>query len=75
MTVTEPAPLPTRRENPFDPPLELRLLRADRPVSRPDFPGGGEAWLVTRADEVRRVQGSAQCTRRKSSIRMSGTAR
>jgi cytochrome P450 len=55
VTVTEPAPRPTRRENPFNPPAELRLLRADRPVSRLAFPGGGEGWLVTRADEVRRV--------------------
>jgi hypothetical protein len=55
VTVTEPAPLPTRRENPVRPTPEFRLLRTDRPVSRLAFPDGGEGWLVTRADEVRRI--------------------
>jgi hypothetical protein len=52
VTVTEPAPLPTRRENPFDPPPKLRLLRADRPVSRLAFPGGGEEHCPTQAIAV-----------------------
>lgn len=56
MTVTGPAsPLPTRRPSVFDPPEEFRELRDKRPVSRLAFPGGGEGWLVTRADVVRRV--------------------
>ncbi|MEV5703517.1 cytochrome P450 [Actinoallomurus sp. NPDC052274] len=53
MSVSTPQPLPTRRERPFDPPDEYRLLREEDPVSRLSFPDGTVGWLLTRHEDVR----------------------
>jgi cytochrome P450 len=53
MSVTTPPSLPTRRERPFDPPDEYRLLREEDPVSRLAFPDGKVGWLLTRHEDVR----------------------
>lgn len=53
MSVTSPPSLPTRRQRPFDPPDEYRLLREDEPVSRLAFPDGKVGWLLTRHEDVR----------------------
>ncbi|GAA4623815.1 cytochrome P450 [Actinoallomurus vinaceus] len=53
MSVTSPPSLPTRRERPFDPPNEYRLLREEDPVSRLAFPDGKVGWLLTRHEDVR----------------------
>jgi len=39
--------LPMERDHPFDPPAELRRLRAGRPLNRLAFPDGHLGWLVT----------------------------
>jgi cytochrome P450 len=39
--------LPMERDHPFDPPAELRRLRAGKPVNRLAFPDGHLGWLVT----------------------------
>ncbi|MEZ0076589.1 cytochrome P450 [Planotetraspora sp. GP83] len=38
---------PIVRERPFDPPDELRSLRAEAPICRMAYPDGHEGWLVT----------------------------
>ncbi|AOP47444.1 cytochrome P450 [Streptomyces lydicus] len=48
-----PAPLPTRRSCPFDPPADYRRLREQDPVSRLAFPDGKAGWLLTRHGDVR----------------------
>ncbi|MEU5208620.1 cytochrome P450 [Streptomyces sp. NPDC020742] len=48
-----PAPLPTHRSCPFDPPEEYRWLREREPVSRLAFPDGKTGWLLTRHRDVR----------------------
>ncbi|TWP44754.1 cytochrome P450 [Lentzea tibetensis] len=53
MTETISTGLPMERENPFDPPAELRELREDAPISRMIFADGHEGWLVTGHAEVR----------------------
>jgi cytochrome P450 len=53
MSVTTPPSLPIRRERPFDPPDEYRLLREEDPVSRLAFPDGKVGWLLTRHEDVR----------------------
>ncbi|GAU70834.1 cytochrome P450 [Streptomyces sp. NBRC 110611] len=50
-----PAPLPTRRGCPLDPPDEFRRLRQQDPVSRLSFPDGKTGWLLTRHRDVRAV--------------------
>ncbi|AXI77201.1 cytochrome P450 [Peterkaempfera bronchialis] len=50
-----PAPLPTHRGCPFDPPGELGALREEEPVSRLAFPDGKTGWLLTRHEDVRAV--------------------
>lgn len=49
--MTSPGPntmtLPMERDHPFDPPAELRRLRAGRPINRLAFPDGHLGWLVT----------------------------
>ncbi|SEP53558.1 cytochrome P450 [Amycolatopsis saalfeldensis] len=48
------ASLPTRRDNPFDPPPELLRIR-DEPVHRLSFPDGHAGWLVTGYSTARKV--------------------
>ncbi|MEV5574050.1 cytochrome P450 [Spirillospora sp. NPDC052269] len=50
-----PPRLPVRREDPFDPPAELGLIRAETPISRLSFPDGAQGWLLTRHEDVRAV--------------------
>ncbi|MEU9119919.1 cytochrome P450 [Streptomyces sp. NPDC048506] len=52
-TQLAPAPLPTRRDCPFDPPEAYRRLRERDPVSRLAFPDGKTGWLLTRHQDVR----------------------
>ncbi|MFL6053035.1 MAG: cytochrome P450, partial [Actinoallomurus sp.] len=66
MSVTTPPSLPTRRERPFDPPDEYRLLREEDPVSRLAFPDGKVGWLLTRHEDVRALL----CDQRFSSDRL-----
>ncbi|WP_433259936.1 cytochrome P450 [Actinosynnema sp. CS-041913] len=51
----DPIDFPLPRSCPFQPPVEYRSLRAGGPVTRVRVPDGGEAWLVTRYDDVRAV--------------------
>ena len=46
---------PMRRECPFDPPPELRRLRAESPVSRVRLWDGSHPWLITGYDDQRAV--------------------
>ncbi|MCT9932301.1 cytochrome P450 [Planotetraspora sp. A-T 1434] len=46
---------PIVRERPFDPPDELRPLRAEAPICRMAYPDGHEGWLVTGYAAVRAV--------------------
>jgi cytochrome P450 len=39
--------MPTLRSSPFDPPAQLAVLRAGRPVCRLRYPDGHLGWLVT----------------------------
>lgn len=55
MSGTFPSPLPTRRDDPFDPPREYRILLEREPVSRLSFPDGKAGWLLTRYEDVRAV--------------------
>lgn len=52
-TQLAPAPLPTHRTCPYDPPAEYRSLRERDPVSRLAFPDGKTGWLLTRHQDVR----------------------
>jgi cytochrome P450 len=47
--------LPMERDHPFDPPAELRRLRAGRPINRLAFPDGHLGWLVTGHVAARQV--------------------
>jgi cytochrome P450 len=47
--------LPMERDRLFDPPAELRRLRAGRPISRLSFPDGHLGWLVTSHAAARQV--------------------
>jgi cytochrome P450 len=44
---------PVPRTCPFDPPPEYREIREEAPVSKVKLPTGGEAWVVTRHEDVR----------------------
>ncbi|WP_461038307.1 cytochrome P450 [Streptomyces mayteni] len=50
-----PAPFPTVRDTPLDPPAELGRLRGSHPVSRLAHPDGSTGWLVTGHALVRQV--------------------
>ncbi|MDT0323390.1 cytochrome P450 [Streptomyces millisiae] len=50
-----PAPFPTTRVDPLDPPPELGRLRESHPVSRLAHPDGSTGWLVTGHALVRQV--------------------
>ncbi len=49
---------PFPRERPLDPPDRLTDLRATCPVSKVRMYDGGQAWVVTRYDDIRTVLGS-----------------
>lgn len=49
---------PFPRERPLDPPDRLTELRATCPVSKVRMYDGGEAWVVTRYDDIKTVLGS-----------------
>jgi len=57
MTSAQPGAmtLPMERDHPFDPPAELRRLRAGRPINRLAFPDGHLGWLVTGHAAARQV--------------------
>ncbi|HWO66540.1 MAG TPA: cytochrome P450 [Umezawaea sp.] len=55
MTETISAGLPMTRDNPFDPPAELGVLREETPMNRLRFPDGHLGWLVTGHELVRQV--------------------
>ncbi|MGN9908881.1 cytochrome P450 [Phytohabitans sp. LJ34] len=57
MTSSQPGAmtLPMERDHPFDPPAELRRLRAGRPINRLAFPDGHLGWLVTGHAAARQV--------------------
>ncbi|MGI5415087.1 cytochrome P450 [Actinomadura luteofluorescens] len=54
-SVPAPAPLPTRRDDPLDPPPALGLLRRESPVSPLSFPDGATGLLLTRHRDVREI--------------------
>ncbi|MFI0983619.1 cytochrome P450 [Streptomyces sp. NPDC021093] len=54
-TADHPTTLPTKRANPFDPPLELAGLRAHSPICRLRYPDGHLGWLITGYDLARKV--------------------
>jgi len=57
--MTEPLPdpvfMPLARTTRLDPPPELAMLRAERPISRMRFPDGHVGWLVTSHTLARKV--------------------
>jgi cytochrome P450 len=55
LTETISTGLPMTRDNPFDPPAELGLLREKAPMNRLQFPDGHLGWLVTGHELVREV--------------------
>ena len=55
MTETISTGLPMKRDNPFDPPTELGVLREEAPMNRLLFPDGHLGWLVTGHELVREV--------------------
>ncbi|WNV83417.1 cytochrome P450 [Umezawaea sp. Da 62-37] len=55
MTETITAALPTTRDNAFDPPAELGVLRGEAPLHRLRFPDGHVGWLVTNHELVREI--------------------
>lgn len=57
MTETVSDGLPMARSHLFDPPVELGLLREERPISRMRFPDGHLGWLVTGYPLVRAILG------------------
>jgi cytochrome P450 len=64
-TITTELPeLPTKRPNPYDPPVELGVLRDEAPLSRLRFPDGHLGWLVTNHDLVRQVMGDRRFSSR-----------
>jgi cytochrome P450 len=46
---------PMARTCPFDPPVELARLRAEKPISRIRLWDGSSPWLVTRYEDVRNL--------------------
>lgn len=48
---------PFARSNPIDPSPELARVRAEAPVEKVRLRAGGEAWLVTGYEEVKRLLG------------------
>ncbi|GIF04179.1 cytochrome P450 [Actinoplanes siamensis] len=58
--------LPTERTCPFDPPEELRRLRAEAPVRRMRFPTGDLGWLLTGYDEVRALLADPRVSSRRT---------
>ncbi len=46
---------PLQRTCPFDPPPEYKRLRAEQPVAKVRLWNGGDAWLITRYDDFRKV--------------------
>jgi cytochrome P450 len=59
MTI-EPAPLPTNRPNPFDPPEDYRTLRENEPISRMILADGSLGWMVTSYELVRLVMADSR---------------
>ncbi|HEX6342053.1 cytochrome P450 [Umezawaea sp.] len=55
MTGTISTGLPMTRDNPFDPPTELRELREESPINRLQFPDGHLGWLITGHELTREV--------------------
>ncbi|MGC4806673.1 cytochrome P450 [Micromonospora sp. DT233] len=53
--MSQPPPLPGRRECPLDPPHQLRDLRREQPIARIRLWNDDEAWLVTRHEYARQV--------------------
>jgi cytochrome P450 len=49
----EVATFPVPRTCPFEPPPEYKELREEAPISRVNLPGGGQAWVITRHEDVR----------------------
>lgn len=57
--VTPPPPaFPFRRTCPYHPPTEYDAVRGQGPLTRVRLPTGGDAWIVTRYDDVRRLLAS-----------------
>lgn len=54
-TESTPVPLPTARQNPFDPPADLTHFREREPVRRLSYPDGHVGWLVTSHELCRSV--------------------
>jgi cytochrome P450 len=49
----EVATFPVPRTCPFEPPPEYKELREEAPISRVNLPSGGQAWVITRHEDVR----------------------
>ena len=64
MTDTNPLPaLPFEQSSPLAVPPLLRILQAERPITRVRTPVGDEAWLVTRYAEVKQLLGDSRLGR------------
>ncbi len=57
-TTTAPLDYPLARESGIEPPPALAGLREAAPVHRVRMAGGGDAWLVTRYQDVRELLGN-----------------
>jgi cytochrome P450 len=47
--------LPTARQSTFDPPEQLGLLRAQRPIAPMTYPDGHQGWVVTGYAQARKI--------------------
>lgn len=61
--------LPTARANPFDPPIELGILREQEPISRLAYPDGHIGWLVTNDQLARAILTDSRFSSRMELIR------
>ncbi|KDP91448.1 MULTISPECIES: cytochrome P450 [Clavibacter] len=58
MSAVTPPAFPFRRACPYHPPTEYDAIREHGPLTRVSLPTGGDAWIVTRYDDVRRLLAS-----------------
>jgi cytochrome P450 len=64
LQLREPVTFPLTGSGPFDPPVEIRAMLADRPIARVRYPDGEFGWLVTRRATIREVLADARFSAR-----------
>jgi cytochrome P450 len=51
----QPLTFPLTRSGPFDPPVEVRAMLAERPIARLRYPDGELGWMVSQHTTIREV--------------------